>query len=54
MSCMSQNFRFSRIEFIRSNLSNFSAHVSVLGVSAVVLPAPPVKVYPDTIPRVKH
>ena len=32
MSYMRQNFRLSRIEFIRSKHSNFSAHVS--GVSA--------------------
>ena len=35
MSCMSQNFHFvSRTEFIRSKLSNFSAHVSGVSVGS--------------------
>ena len=35
MSCMSQNFPFSRIEFIRSKLLKFSAHVYGVSVTSM-------------------
>ena len=49
MSCMSHNFRF--IEFIRSKLSNFSAHVSRVNASHMACRRAGSAPTPDVIAR---